>query len=141
VAAAAAVVVINSIVVAPWGLAYFNPLLGGSSRAQKTVLIGWGEGSEKLGPALADLLDDDCDGVTVDYYVALLNGWKCGVSTEPGRPAEYVAVYIGDAQAQKSWVAYRTQGRDLLGEVRIRGIPYIEIYGPRDSDSGNPQPG
>lgn len=33
---------------------------------------------------------------------------------------------------ERTWAMLsRTFGRELLGEVHIRGIPYLRIYGPR----------
>lgn len=44
-----AVSAINLTWYQPYYLAYFNPLLGGGSVAQRVMLVGWGEGLEEVG--------------------------------------------------------------------------------------------
>ncbi len=41
----------------PYYLSYYNPLLGGGAVAQRTLLIGWGEGMDQAGAWLREQPD------------------------------------------------------------------------------------
>jgi hypothetical protein len=130
-AVVAVAVFVNSLVVSPWSLAYFNPLLGGSDRARRTTLVGWGEGMERAGLVIADLEGGDCDDVTVTGYLFLGAQARCGHPPEEGELAKYVIVPVAARQVLPQLQNHLTVDRALVGEVRIRGLTYVEIYGPR----------
>lgn len=41
----------------PYGLSYYNPLLGGAAGARADMMLGWGEGLDQIGDAINDLPD------------------------------------------------------------------------------------
>ena len=45
--ALAGLLLLNTLVIAPYNLSYFNPLLGGSRAARETLLVGWGKVSSR----------------------------------------------------------------------------------------------
>jgi hypothetical protein len=126
---AAGAITLHSLVIAPWGLAYFNPLLGGSSTGQDVLAVGWGEGSEKAGPLIADLAHGRCDDVTVEGYIYFLAQFRCGEAPTDGQIPDYIVVGITGKQTIP-WMQPDVTGRDLVATARIRGITYLEIYGP-----------
>jgi hypothetical protein len=138
---------VSSVAVAPWGLAYFNPALGGGAAATRTVLIGWGEGLERAGALIETREAGRCRTVTIHaYYVPA--AFRCGslVSMAVGSDAEelaaagrarYVVLYVSDRQVRSpAYVAALVSGRELLGTVTVRGIRYAEVFGPRDGPAG-----
>jgi len=133
--AAGLLLVVNSLVVGPWGIAYFDPLLGGSSAAVDRVLVGWGEGYESAGALVARLEDGRCDGVVVS---GVKSGafYRCGSRPGGGKPVDYVVVYVNARQRDGELVREKIHDRPLVARHRIRGISYLEIYGRR----GAPEP-
>lgn len=140
---AAAVLGAHAIWVAPWGLAYFNPLLGGAEVAQRNVLVGWGEGLELAGARIAELEGPACDVVVAVYYYNLRNAFPCGTTTKITSDADYLVLYVNHNQRLPDCELERLRGLGRLVEVvRARGIDYAEIYdlrghpvtsGPRSS--------
>jgi 4-amino-4-deoxy-L-arabinose transferase-like glycosyltransferase len=51
----------------PYYLAYFNPLLGGGPAAQRTLLVGWGEGMHEVGAWLSTRPDLARGGVVAGF--------------------------------------------------------------------------
>ncbi len=120
--------------VAPWGLLYFNPVLGGGSAAQSRIPVGWYEESNT---ALALIRADveagggDCLDVTSTGYRAGLVlwtpcGWRVAVDDES---ADYMAVGIVSRQLlDPEEYRGRTAGRELVAVEEVRGIRYMEIW-------------
>lgn len=114
--------------VAPWGLAYFNPLLGGTSVAQRTVLVGWGEGLELAGSRIAERESPACD-VTVAVIYPIKSAFPCGTLTGDITEADYFVLYVNHRQRLSGCELRRLRGLGRLVEVvRVRGIDYAEIY-------------
>lgn len=126
---AAVALAVHSAWVAPWGLAYFNPLLGGASTGQRAVLVGWGEGLELAGERIAELEGPDCDVVVAVFYHALTTAFPCGVTTRLPSGADYLVLYVNHRQRLPHCELQRLRslGRPV-DIVRIRGIDYAEIY-------------
>lgn len=134
--AAGAFVVVHSVVVAPWGIAYFNPLLGGSGQVRDVMNVGWGEGYEMAGKMVEELVDGNCDDVTVLGYTPFMAHYRCGEPPAFGEPADYVVAYIEESLVFPDLYNRNIRGRELLAERKIRGLPYIRIYGPLDEAAG-----
>jgi hypothetical protein len=117
-----------SAALAPWGLAYFNPALGGSAGAERTVLVGWGEGMFQALELIDEREGGDCEDVTVAGPMLSFNVLPCGeVGTGPS--TDYVLIYVNDRQRHPpSWVDVQTEGRELVGVVEERGIRYVEVW-------------
>jgi hypothetical protein len=128
--AAGVLLVVHSLVVAPWGIAYFDPLLGGSSAAVDEVLVGWGEGFESAGALVARLEDGRCDGVVVSGVEPGVF-YRCGARPGAGRTVDYVVVYVNVRQRDSDLVRDRIHDRHVVARHEIRGITYLEIYGRR----------
>jgi 4-amino-4-deoxy-L-arabinose transferase-like glycosyltransferase len=127
----AVVLAAHSLVIAPWGLAYFNPLLGGSSTGERTVLVGWGEGLEKAGAIIEQREAGRCQSVTIrSFYIP--TAYPCGKWIFPGsQKPTYIVIYVHDRQrVPPDRLARLVRGYQLVGQVEIRGITYAEVYGP-----------
>ncbi|MBN1137553.1 MAG: glycosyltransferase family 39 protein [Anaerolineae bacterium] len=112
-------------------LAVYNPLLGGTPAAARTISVGWGEGMDQV----VDWLNDQPGAANLK--VAL---WPM-VGTAPGfvgetylldhhglAVADYVVVYLGDAQYQSPRVD-RFYGRaEPLFTAHLRGVEYAWVY-------------
>ncbi|HEY8547092.1 MAG TPA: hypothetical protein VIL36_18660 [Acidimicrobiales bacterium] len=135
---------VYALLVAPWGIAYFNPLLGGSGTAEDVLRVGWGEGMESAGSMVADVVEmggGSCDDVTVSGYWTLVAQERCGRLPEAGQEPDYVVVYVTERQGQPTLTARYTEGRELVAEKYIRGIAYVQVYGPRSVPGAPPAPG
>lgn len=119
----------HSAWVAPWGLAYFNPLLGGASTGQRAVLVGWGEGLELAGARIAELEAPDCDVVVAVLYYNIGSAFPCGTTTRTPADADYLVLYVNHRQRLPDCELERLRrlGRPV-GVVGARGIDYAEIY-------------
>ncbi|MEZ5183984.1 MAG: hypothetical protein R2702_19260 [Acidimicrobiales bacterium] len=116
-----------SLWVAPWGLAYFNPLLGGSSTGEEQLLVGWGEGKTETIEEIRRLEGGDCSGVTIaGVQQEFLLGFPCATFA-PATTADYVVVYVSSLQRSPRARA-QVKGRELVATVEIRGITYAEIW-------------
>lgn len=118
--------------VAPYGLVYFNPLLGGGRAAQSHVPVGWYEEGDM---ALASIREDverrggTCDGVTTTGYRTFMVTWAhCG-RWVPDSDADYLVVDISMRQ-HMSTRTYRARirGRELVDVDYVQGIRYVEIW-------------
>lgn len=129
--AVAGVLLVHGLVVSPWGMSYFNPLLGGSSVGERALMVGWGEGSDEVGRLIAEHAGDACDEVTV-YGGAggRSSDYRCG-RRAPAAEATYVVTHVSLQQRVPDDVSTLVEGRELVATVRIRGIDHFEIYGPR----------
>jgi 4-amino-4-deoxy-L-arabinose transferase-like glycosyltransferase len=130
--AAALLMFVNTVVIAPWGLAYFNPLLGGSATAQHALLVGWGEGLEKAGAIIQAREGPDCNVSIAVYYLQLFKAFPCGEAVPRDTRATYLIVYVNDRQrvTPAGLATLRARGR-LIATIRIRGIDYAELYDTR----------
>jgi hypothetical protein len=118
-----------SAAVAPWGLAYFNPALGGSRAGAENLLVGWGEGAEVAAARIAEQVGDQCDDVTVSGIPGLwLLSWECTTPPLDGEPPDYVVLYISQLQRDPDVRARVADDRELVDVVDIRGIRYAEIW-------------
>jgi hypothetical protein len=121
----------HGLAVAPWGLAYYNPLAGGSDRALRVLPVGWGEGTERGYERMTDLVDGECDGLTVLGALWTSAHQVCGEYPRSGADPDYVILYVTTRQGLPDVAERWTLGRELVAEETIRGIPYVQIYGPR----------
>jgi hypothetical protein len=134
-------VLLSSVLVAPWGLLYSNPVLGGGERAQDTLLVGWGEGTEIAIDMIRDMENGECGDVTVDGVRTSVLGskdlpaplWTFGVACAggpaPGTEATYLVAYIGATQRMTDLsLALTVAGREQVGSVELRGITIATIW-------------
>jgi hypothetical protein len=119
----------------PYYLAYFNPLLGGGTTARHVLLVGWGEGMERVGAWLRARPD-------VTRSPVLTWGPRTLEPFIPGRtaylniqnlqqPASYAVLYVRAEQRQEAAAAH-----DLLRQqpplytLSLHGITYAHVYQP-----------
>ncbi len=117
----------------PYTLAYFNPLLGGGAAAAKSVLVGWGEGSEQAGAWLRGR-PDLAQGSVVSRNPPTLEPFlpvrvRDLTMNNVHDNANYVVLYISYVQRQndRDIEAYVRQTAPLHTVV-INNIPYAEIF-------------
>jgi hypothetical protein len=142
--AIAVAIVAYSFTVAPWGLAYFNPLLGGGPTGEKAVLVGWGEGLDELAHVIDHRQAGHCEKnvVIIGGAQRLRFFWpriplRCGqpIAPETDAPttrADYIVIYVNIRQ-RMSTEEYEalTANRRLIYRLVIRGVDYGEIYSAR----------
>jgi hypothetical protein len=138
IAAVAALVAATgySIHVSPWGGIYFNPLLGGSDRAEALLVVGWGEGIRGAGDIIAEREAGSCDDITVAMAFPYFDqAITCGRATQTGNPADYRIIYINDRQLDLyGKVAEFRANHTPVGVVEERGIVLAEVYDLRQVD-------
>ena len=130
--AVAALLTLHAIWIAPWGLAYFDPLLGGGTTALQATLVGWGEGLEIAGEWIRQREAPSC-GVKIGLmYSNLTSAFPCGTTTNDLDAANYVALYVNHRQRlpPDALAALRQRGK-LVHVVTVRGMDYVEIYDMR----------
>jgi hypothetical protein len=115
--------------VAPYPLAYYNPLLGGGPAAVRILLVGWGEGLDQVAAYLNAQPHPEQQLVTV-YFPLELNfqGMVAGTVTQFGddRPVNYVVDYVNAAQREQT--PSETVGSQPVYEVWINGIEYARVF-------------
>lgn len=130
----AVVAVANSFLVVPWGMAYFNPALGGASAAEEAVTVGWGEGLERAVAIVEDQEGEDCGEVTVaaPQWTRRLVGWLGCETTANTDTARYVVLYIYDRQRMSDTeINELSEGREVVGTVDAQGFTLAEVFGPK----------
>ncbi|NJP07149.1 MAG: phospholipid carrier-dependent glycosyltransferase [Chloroflexaceae bacterium] len=119
----------------PYYLAYFNPLLGGGETAQQVLLVGWGEGLERVGAWLRSRPDLTHSQVIswgprslepfVPVPVTYLNEYSILA------PASYAVIYSRGAQRQESASAQAAMRQGIpLYQLTMYGIDYATVYQP-----------
>jgi 4-amino-4-deoxy-L-arabinose transferase-like glycosyltransferase len=116
----------------PYYLSYYNPLLGGGAGAQRSLLIGWGEGMDQAGAWLRAQPDIGSGpvlsalGPTLQPFVPAP---VRDVSDLGAVPANYAVVYLESIQRAADPPLYdRVQQTIPLHTVVIHGIEYAKIY-------------
>jgi hypothetical protein len=122
---------VNTVVVAPWSLAYFDPMLGGSRVAEHSVLVGWGEGLEEAGAVIAKRERPAC-AVKVAVLYQLWKAFPCGETVTRAAKADYVVLYINDRQRLDAAALRRLRRGRLVATIRVRGLDYAEVYDTRE---------
>ena len=123
----------------PYSLAYYNPLLGGGPAAQRSVMIGNGEGMDQAGRWIAaqpDAANLWVAAHSFDILAALIPGQ--GEPLRDGVPsdADYIVTYGRRIQMQRWGQSLERYFQDNppTFAVWINGIEYARIHpGPRRS--------
>jgi 4-amino-4-deoxy-L-arabinose transferase-like glycosyltransferase len=127
----------------PYYLAYYNPLVGGGATAQRTILVGWGEGLDQIGAWLR-ARPDLKRGPVLSWIPPTLMPF---IPASPGvldlrvpllsKPSSYAVLYSRSVQRKESAVAeaYVRQNPPLY-TLRMHGIEYASVYQlPRPFDT------
>ncbi len=117
------------LTVAPYLLAYYNPLLGGGQAAKRVLLVGWGEGLDQAAAYLNAQPGAAASRIAV-YFPMVRNfqGMVAGTVQRYGvnEPADYVVDYVNAAQRRQS--PAEVWGRPADHTVVINGIEYARVY-------------
>ncbi|MGE3267963.1 MAG: hypothetical protein AB7P40_04400 [Chloroflexota bacterium] len=119
------------LLVWPYPLAAYNPLLGGAPTAADWVSVGWGEGLDQLAPVLN--AQGDASSLTVSTpYPEVLQAQIAGraVDLDAHDVAQYAVRYIAASQrhlASADLDAALAQ-QEPLERVTVAGVPYAELY-------------
>lgn len=121
-----------TLAIHPYQLAYYNPLLGGGAVAQRSILVGWGEGLDQVARHLNSqprLLGEPT--VATSYHRVLqaqLEG--SALPLERLRLADFVVPYVNTLQrgAEREALAPFLESGRPEHVVRINGIEYARVY-------------
>ena len=116
-------------VVAPYALAYYNPLVGGGPAAGRVLLVGWGEGLDQVAAYLNAQPNPERQLIAI-YFPLELNfqGMVAGTVTQYGdaRPIDYVVDYVN--AAQRGHTPADVRGLAPAREVVINGVVYARVF-------------
>ncbi len=117
----------------PYLLSYYNPLFGGARVAAETLLVGWGEGLDRVAQYLAGKENAARLKVASPYN-------HCLTIFFPGEAlyfrypllwrADYAVLYISQVQRQfpDAGIIRYFQAREPEYKVRLHGLDYASIY-------------
>lgn len=116
----------------PYYLSYYSPLFGGGPAAQRSFLIGWGEGMDQVGAWLRTR-PDIAQGQILSALPPTLQPFVPvpvqEVSALDSVQANYAVVYLESLQRGDAPQIYQQlQSTVPLHTVRIHGIEYAHIY-------------
>ncbi|MCC6455244.1 MAG: glycosyltransferase family 39 protein [Caldilineaceae bacterium] len=116
----------------PYYLSYYNPVMGGASKAEEVMLIGWGEGLDEAARYLNQAADPATTSVASWYERGPFSFFYEGTSSSNRYlwESDYAVVY--NHQWQRELPNRRTMAYfDTLTPVHtvtIDGIDYVQIY-------------
>jgi hypothetical protein len=115
----------------PYYLAYYNPLLGGLSRAVQVLPVGGGEGMDLA----ADYLNrkEDAGELVVatsgiPSFAPLFKGKVKGLTERDLATTDYALLYISDVQQNSPGTAALYGQQQPERVVRIYGVDYVWIF-------------
>jgi hypothetical protein len=131
----------NALPTYPYYLSYYDPLMGGSTQAPQTMMLGWGEGLDQA----ADYINHQPDmqpGDAAAWYSVSFNLMTSApaddipVALELSQPElealmakKYLVIYIHQWQrGTPQNLLDRLQGLDPEYRVMINGIEYVRVY-------------
>ena len=127
---------INFITIYPYPLAYYNPVLGGGYLADEFIMVGWGEGIDKVVDYIEQTEDAPCDLTIIAQYSHVLSihlpcatvipadQWEDAINT-----ADYVMFYINELQREYDPVLEAQFSRQAPVYVaRINHLEYAYLY-------------
>ena len=134
-----------SLSLAPHYMAYYNPLLGGGTRAPATMMIGWGEGIDDAARWIAAQADPLSTRVaswysngsfTYFYPGRQVDGLEYDRMDDVSRWLDtgYFVLYIHQWQRELPDAQFLDyfRGFDPAHEIVINDIPYVQIYAGKD---------
>ncbi len=113
----------------PYYLSYYDPLVGGTLTAPRTLLVGWGEGMEQAAAYLNAKEDGPDLRVTAWYEPPLapfLRG-EASVLSEADYSTDYFIFYINELQRDPSRAQRYCLPQGPETVVRLKGIDYAWI--------------
>ncbi|HEY4377978.1 MAG TPA: hypothetical protein VGM93_12505, partial [Acidimicrobiales bacterium] len=138
-AALVALVALPAVLIAPYTMAFYDPLLTGSHRIEHTLLVGWGEGLDQYGRRIARDNAGHCDdfSVMVGFYTAT-ELFPCGFVRpmeqqylEGPHPVVYVVLYPLYTQRQIGGPRLvhdvHEQGHEVMS-LHLGGVDYGSLW-------------
>jgi hypothetical protein len=127
---------LNLLLVYPYPLAYYNPMLGGGRTAANVLLVGWGEGLDQAAAYVSARMDDCSQQVMSAHEPVVQRYLGCHWARpiyQYDRDYEnlmYVILYIDQIQrnATPELTTYLQTAHEPAHIVRIHGIDYAYIY-------------
>ena len=128
----------------PYYLSYYNPLMGGSGRAPRVMMVGWGEGLDQAARYLNAKPEAPSLRVMAWYpdgsFSYFFNGETNGSQPEwePTRleleDIDYVVTYVNQWQRQLPFPEMLNALQGLAPErvIELNGIEYARIYDIRN---------
>ena len=122
----------------PYYLAYFNPLMGGPTRAAETTLMGWGEGMEQVAnylntkPNAAEIYVASTPSQTLLPYFA--GTGENFYTNDIAFRADYVVLYLAQIQrlAPSPEIVRYFLAQQPEETITIQNVDYAKIYpGPK----------
>ncbi len=118
----------------PYQIAYYNPLVGGSSTAVRSIVVGWGEGLEQAGAVIRGY-PQGCTRPLASWYEETILPDVCSAVMNLGwtfRPdvVAYSVLYINQIQrgVYSDVIAHLQAQGPPLHVVTLYGIPYASVY-------------
>lgn len=121
----------------PYYLTFYNPFMGGASKAGDVMLIGWGEGLDEAGRYLNQAADPATTSVASWYERGPFSFFYGGESSSHRYlwESDYAAVY--NHQWQREQPTRRTlayfDSLTPVHTVNLNGIEYVKIYNLQDA--------
>jgi hypothetical protein len=125
----------------PYYLSFYNPLLGGTAKASKVMMVGWGEGLDQVARFLADRPGDDKPRIMLGVWTGTFSyfydgpiqwsDFSAGETTiRDWENSDYCLIYINQWQRGRlpqPLVDYLAQKEPAL-VVRLQGLNYVYVY-------------
>ncbi|MDP8922635.1 MAG: hypothetical protein M3O34_07135 [Chloroflexota bacterium] len=115
--------------VAPYPLAFYNPLVGGGPAAERVMLVGWGEGLDRVAAYLNAQPNAAAARIAI-YYPLVLNfqGMVAGTLHRftDSVPTDYVVDYVNAAQRGQTPPEVYGLRPDFI--VELNGIVYARVF-------------
>jgi 4-amino-4-deoxy-L-arabinose transferase-like glycosyltransferase len=136
----------SALVVYPYPISYYNPLLGGLREAPEVMMVGWGEGLDQVGRYLRAKPDGDSLRVMSwygtgplsfylgdEYQIYTLDVLWSRDANREYTEADYAVLYVNQVQRQASQelTDYLTQFSPEH-VVTINGLEYAWVYNLHD---------
>ena len=125
----------------PYYMSYYNPVMGGASKAGEVMLIGWGEGLDAAGRYLNQVADPATTKVASWYDRGPFSFFYNGKSSTHRYiwESDYAAVY------NHQWQREQPNRRTLayfntltpVHTVNLNGIDYVKIYNLQEAPLGD----
>ncbi len=115
----------------PYYLSYYNPLLGGLSKAVQTLPVGWGEGMDLAARYLNQKEDAPNLRVAtggIPGFAPLFKGQTEGLMEHNLATADYAVLYVSDVQQNSPGAAALYGQQQPEHVVNIHGVDYAWIY-------------
>ncbi len=122
----------------PYGLSYYNPLMGGSQKAPEVMMVGYGEGLDQAAEYMMTI-PKKVDKVVYSFYSGVFGfhyfqqikemPWYEMHFTDEVFEADYWVLYLSQKQRGMSPPAFEfVEGHQPEYTVVINGIEYAWVY-------------